>query len=131
MSFLSEILRFPAAPYAIRSSSGALLATRVEGAFDSSTRRRGLLGRTSFPPGGAVILAPCSAIHTCFMRFAIDLIFVARDGLVLKTYRRLRPWRIACSLRAFAVIEMPEGALDQAISPGDRVALVPGAGQSA
>jgi len=54
------------------------------------------------------------------MRFAIDVAFVSRNGRVLKVRRALPSWRIAAALRAFAVIELPVGALDRAdILPGD------------
>jgi len=60
-----------------------------------------------------------------FMRFAIDVLFVDRQGLVLRAVSNLRPWRIALSLRAFAVIEMPAGTLIIANTRrGDTVELV-------
>ena len=59
-----------------------------------------------------------------FMRFAIDVIFVARDGRVLKTYSALVPWRIAFGLGAFAVIELPAGTISQSeAKPGDIMQL--------
>jgi uncharacterized membrane protein (UPF0127 family) len=93
--------------------SGQFIATHVEFALDSQSRRRGLLGRDAFEKGAALIIAPCSSIHTFFMRFAIDVVFVSRDGRVLKTYSTLVPWRMAFSLGAFAVIELPAGALSE------------------
>jgi uncharacterized membrane protein (UPF0127 family) len=103
---------------------GSVLATRVEPAFDSATRRRGLLGRDSVPADYALIIAPCSSVHTFFMRFALDLVFVLRDGTVVKTCRAVKPWRIAGALRAFAVIEAASGFIDRAeIVAGDVVGL--------
>jgi hypothetical protein len=105
--------------------SGRLLASRVEFALDSQSRRRGLLGRDAFDRGSAIVIAPCSAIHTFFMRFAIDVVFVARDGKVLKTYTAVPRRRIAFSLAAFAVIEFPAGAISGLdVTPGDIVRLV-------
>ena len=63
----------------------------------AQTRNRGLLGRSSLAAGYALILAPCSSIHTFFMQFAIDVVFVDRDGLVLRARPAVRPWRIAGS----------------------------------
>src|SRR5689334_9231432 len=60
------------------------LATDIEIAFDGRSRRRGLLGRENLRSGAALILAPCSSIHTWFMRFPIDVLFVGRDGVVLR-----------------------------------------------
>ena len=104
--------------------SGRIVASQIELALDSHSRRRGLLGRDSLARGAALIIAPCSSVHTFFMRFAIDVVFVARDGRVLKTYSTLVPWRIAFSIGAFAVIELPAGTISQAdAKPGDMMQL--------
>lgn len=120
-SFLTELLRGAEPPLALQHvRSGRVVASRVELALDSQSRRRGLLGRDAFEKGAALIIAPCSSIHTFFMRFAIDVVFVSRDGRVLKTYSTLVPWRMALSLGAFAVIEFPAGALSPfALRRGD------------
>lgn len=93
----------------INVGNGAVLARRIEGAFDSKARKKGLLGREAIPDDYALIIAPCSSIHTFFMRCTIDAVFVARDGTVLKTIAGLQPWRVAGSLRAHAVIEGAPG----------------------
>src|SRR3954451_21225410 len=84
----------------------------LEPAFESSARNRGLLGRASLPPGHALILAPSNFVHTFFMQFPIDLLFVARDGRVLKLRRAVPARRIAGAFRAFAVIELAANALE-------------------
>lgn len=105
--------------------SGGVVASRVELATDSARRRRGLLGRDTFDHGSALVIAPCSAIHTFFMRFAIDVVFVARDGRVLKTYAAVPARRIAFSAGAFAVIELPAGTLARSeANRGDTLRLV-------
>lgn len=74
------------------------------------------------PEGNALVIAPCNAIHTFFMKFAIDAAFVARDGRVLKVCTRIPAWRIAASWRAHAVIELPSGALERTGTvAGDRL----------
>jgi len=102
-----------------------VLATEVEPAFDSATRNRGLLGRDSFPASAALILAPCNSIHMFRMRFAIDVLFVDRAGLVVKKVVGLQRNRIAMAWRAFATIEF---AADHPgvgrTKVGDTVALV-------
>lgn len=120
------MLRVPERQYSLQHvRSGCLLASRVEIALDSQSRRRGLLDRDTFDPGSALIIAPCGAIHTFFMRFAIDVVFVTRDGRVLKTYVAVPRRRIAFSLAAFAVIELPAGTIaGPDVTPGDIVRLV-------
>ncbi len=124
--FLSPLLRSPDSVHAVRNQrTGQILTTALEAAFDSHTRRRGLLGRDTMPAGSGLVIAPCSGIHTCFMRFPIDVIFAARDGRVLGLRHRVAPWRMAISLRAFAVIELPGGSLDASgTQVGDALQIV-------
>ena len=97
-----------------------IVASTLLPAFDSASRKRGLLKHDSLPDGSALIIAPSNAVHTFFMRFAIDIAFVAKDGRVVKVRRDVRPWRLAAAWRAFAVVELPVGALERAgVQPGD------------
>ncbi len=100
----------------------AIIADRVEIADTRRARRRGLLGRTGLAPFAALVIEPCFAIHTAFMRFAIDAIFMGRDGRVLRVVRGLPPWRVAVAPGAHAVIELAAGALREGtVAVGDRV----------
>jgi uncharacterized membrane protein (UPF0127 family) len=111
-SFLSPLLREGVAQYRLENvRSGAVVASRLLTAFDSQARRKGLLGRDSLPEGTALVIAPSNAVHTFFMRFAIDVAFVTREGRIVKTRAAVRPWRMTGALRAFAVVELPAGAL--------------------
>jgi len=98
----------------------------VELAETRTARRRGLLGRECLPEGAALMLIPCFAVHTAFMRFAIDLVFIDRDGRIVRTVSRMAPWRIAIAWRARAVIELPAGRLESCpVQLGDRLYLAP------
>ena len=93
-------------------------------AFDSASRRKGLLDHASLADGSAMIIAPSSAIHTFAMRFTIDVIFVSRDGRVLKVRPHVKPRRIAGAWRAFAVVELPAGTIERSDTrAGDRLQL--------
>jgi uncharacterized membrane protein (UPF0127 family) len=124
-SFLTPLLHAPDERFILRNGRrNNAIATRIEPAFDSASRRRGLLGRTAFAEGTALIIAPCSSIHTFFMRMVIDVVFVSRSGQVLKTYSRLPAWRIAFAFRAFAVIELPSGTVERSDTRrGDQLLL--------
>ena len=101
----------PHALHLVRSGlPDQILASHVELAVDSESRRRGLLGRDKLDEGAALIIAPCSSIHTFFMRFAIDAVFLDRDFRVLAIDRALGPGRIAGRRGARAVLELPAGA---------------------
>ena len=111
-TFLSPLVDRPAARLAIRNTrTGRIMANRLLPAFDSQTRRTGLLKHTSLKDGEAMVIAPTSAVHTWFMKFDIDVAFVARDGRVLKASDTVRPWRMMAAFGGFAVIEMKAGSL--------------------
>ena len=95
----------------INRRTGQTIASAVEIADTRRTRRRGLLGRDAMDPTAALILTPCCSIHTAFMRFAIDVMFVDRDGRVRRIVRELVPWRAVWCARAHAVVELAAGAL--------------------
>ena len=110
-SFLQPLLSRDRARMAlvVRGRAGIPLATTVETAFDSATRKRGLLGRMSLAQDHAMVIAPCSAVHTFGMQFPIDVIFAAEDGRVVKIRRGMAPGRMTAALGAFATIEMAAG----------------------
>jgi uncharacterized protein len=123
--FLSALVGRPRGAFRLRNlRTGQILADAVEPAFDSERRRRGLLGRDGLPEGAAIVIAPSNAVHTFFMRFPIDVVFVGRDGRVLKVRRAMPAGRISAALTAFAVIETAAGGAERAgVEPGDRLAL--------
>lgn len=125
-SFLSPLLGPTSARLTlVDMASGAVVASNLLPALDSATRRTGLLKHTSLPAGTAMIIAPTNAIHTWFMKFDIDVMFVARDGRVLKVRHAMRPWRMAAALRGFAVVELAAGTLARlGVSPGATLALI-------
>src|SRR2546426_9869331 len=111
--------------------TGVAVAGAVELADTRASRRRGLLGRDCLEPSAALILAPCVAVHTAFMRFAIDVVFVDRDGRALKIVSELAPWRIAWSPLAHAVVELAGGRLRSCeVAGGGRAFLAPLSGAS-
>jgi len=70
-------------------------------------RMKGLIGRRGLPPGRGMLILKCNAIHTLFMRFAIDAIFYDRHDCPVKTVRNIRPWRpfVWGGFRAVKVLE--------------------------
>jgi uncharacterized membrane protein (UPF0127 family) len=98
------------------------VATIVEVAVSRVDRRRGLLGRHGLDASAALMLAPCAAVHTAFMRFPLDVVFVDRAGRVRKIVRDLGPWRMSASLGAWAAIELAAGSPRDLVR-GDRLYL--------
>ena len=102
------------------------LAQAVEVADSRQARRRGLLGRDTLPDGAAMMLIPCAAVHTAFMKCPIDLVFLDRDGIVVRSVSRVEPWRIAMCWRGRSVVELPAGRLEASpVQIGDRLYLAP------
>jgi hypothetical protein len=124
-AFLLPLLRRPGDPHRLENTrNGRTIATHLGTAFESKSRRDGLLGRDGLAPGEALIIAPSNAVHTFFMRFSIDVLFVRKDGQVVGLRHAVRPWRIAVSPRAYAVIELEAGTLAATDTrAGDVVAL--------
>ena len=109
----------------LSEGSAVPLASHVEIAASGRARRRGLLGRQRLDSSAALLLVPCVAVHTGFMRFPIDVIFVNRDGRVTRVVPRMQPWRVAMSAAAHAVIEAAAGTIEKRdVHVGDRVRLV-------
>jgi uncharacterized membrane protein (UPF0127 family) len=88
------------------------------------TRMRGLLGRSELPRGEGVLLRPAGSIHTFFMRFPIDAVFVDSEGTVVGVERDLKPWRTAWRKGAKAVLELAAGEADaRSLSAGQKLAV--------
>ena len=126
-SFFRPLLREAPNTQVIRNTrNGRVVARDLATAFDSESRRVGLLRHQSFPQGAAMLIAPTNAVHTFFMRFSIDIAFVSRDGTVVKVCHAVRPWRIAAAMRAYGVVELPAGTLAGCdTAAGDVLAVVP------
>ena len=87
-------------------------------------RLRGLLGRSGLAPGEGLLLRPTNSIHTFFMRFPIDVVFLDRNGVVVKRVSNLRPWRVTFAPRGRDALELRAGEADaRGIRLGDRLAV--------
>ncbi len=88
------------------------------------SRLRGLMGRSGLPAGEGLLLSPAPAIHTGFMRFPIDALFLDRELRVLSVVERLRPWRFASQRKAHAVLELSAGeCARRGVEIGDQLEL--------
>ena len=76
-----------------RLSDNLLVAEELIMATRFHTRLRGLIARPGLNKRSAILLKPCGSIHTCFMRFAIDVLFQSADPTVLGISRTVQPWR--------------------------------------
>jgi uncharacterized membrane protein (UPF0127 family) len=107
--------------------TGAVVADLVAVADTRATRAVGLLNRTGFEPGEGLWIVPSRGVHTCWMRFPIDLIALDDRGVVIDHVANLKPWRIRLPRRGTAgVLELPVGALTKSgTALGHRIAFEP------
>jgi uncharacterized membrane protein (UPF0127 family) len=114
----------PTTHFELVDLAGRVLVPTLEVAVDSTSRKKGLLGRECLPEGVGLLIAPTNAVHTFFMRVAIDIVFVARDGRVVKVRRAVPAWRMAAAWGGYAVVELAAGGADLAgFKLGDRVSV--------
>lgn len=101
------------------------IADRAEIARTGAKRSKGLLGRKALEPGEGMWIIPCEAVHTFFMQFPIDLVYLDRKNRVRKTRSSVPAWRISACLSAHSVIELPAGTVrDTRTEKGDILELV-------
>jgi uncharacterized membrane protein (UPF0127 family) len=88
-----------------------VLATHMEVADSGPRRSKGLLGRNQLAPGEGMWIVPCESVHTFWMRFAIDLIYLDRKRRIRKLVSSVPPWRLSGCIRAHSVMELPSGTI--------------------
>ena len=89
------------------------------------TRLVGLQCHSRLEPGEGMWITPCNSIHSCFMKFRFDAVFVDKAGKVLHQIRAMKPWRMSrLVFGAHSVLELPAGAAEKAgIQSGDILRL--------
>lgn len=90
-------------------SRSAVLADRADIADTSAKRRTGLLKHNTLEPGEGLWIAPCEAVHTFGMKFAIDVLYLDRKKKVVKVRHAMQRGRMSACLRAHSVLELPSG----------------------
>ncbi|MEN9775711.1 MAG: hypothetical protein RL322_2781 [Pseudomonadota bacterium] len=102
------------------------LSLRIRTASSFSQRLLGWLCIQAAPTDSALFFPRCNAVHTCFMRFAIDVVFVDSCGRVLRVVPDLRPWRASACRPASGVLELAAGVIRRAdLRPGMRILDLP------
>jgi uncharacterized membrane protein (UPF0127 family) len=103
---------------------GTVLADRALIADDSRTRQTGLLKHTGLAEGEGLWIVPCEGVHTFFMKFAIDVLFLSKKRVVTKLRPNMVKSRIALSLRAHSTLELPVGMIEKSgTKVGDQLEL--------
>jgi uncharacterized membrane protein (UPF0127 family) len=94
----------------LQREGGRPALARVWRASSAWERMRGLLGRAPLAPDEALLIEPCSSVHTFGMRYPIDLAYLDGEGRVLRVVPRVAPLRVSARPGARATLEMAAGA---------------------
>ena len=90
-----------------------VLGAAVDVADTSAKRRTGLLKHARLNPGEGLWIVPCESVHTFFMKFPIDLVYVDKRRKVRKVRSRVPAWRLSACLSAHSIVELPAGTVEQ------------------
>ena len=101
-----------------------VLGDAVEVADTSEKRRVGLLKHARLDPGSGLWIVPCESVHTFFMKFPIDLVYLDKQRKVRKVRHAVTAWRLSACLSAHSILELPAGtAAESGTLPGDELSF--------
>ena len=102
----------------------AILGEDVDVADTSEKRRTGLLKHSGLGPGEGLWIKPCESVHTFFMKFAIDLVYIDKKQKVRKARKAVPPWRLSACLSAHSILELPAGTIERTgTQAGDELSI--------
>lgn len=108
------------------------LADRAALAITQAQKNQGLLKHISLEPGDGLWIKGTNAVHTFFMKFPIDLVYLSKDKKVVKTRHAVPAWRLSMALGAASILELPAGVIRETnTEPGDQLEFVSLEGQTA
>lgn len=116
--------------YLFNKTLNIVIAKDISIASSYWQRLAGLLGKSELLTGQGLLLVPCNSVHTMFMRYPIDVLFLSRDFVVLKAVKQLKPWRLALLKESHQVVELKAGTITRSgVSVGDVLDLLISTGQ--
>lgn len=102
--------------------TGEIVSSHVKLATNFMARLKGLMFCKTLPAGDSLLLDPCPQIHTCFMRFQIDVIFLDHQNRVVAVRENIKPWRMTrFYLGAKRALELPGNSLQGRVHCGDEL----------
>ncbi len=111
--------------YKLTAGSGEVLCHKMVVANDTLSRMKGLMFSEELPDCDGFLIRPGNSIHTFFMRYALDIVFMDKNFKVVKVIYNLSPWRLTMIyFRSFQVLEMKAGTLKKNINKGDTLEAI-------
>ncbi len=99
--------------FSVQRESQLIAGFTVSMATTILTRARGLLFRTALENDQALLIAPCNSVHTCFMGYTLDVVFLDKEMKIMNIVENLKPWRFAAHIQAAKVVEFKAGVVAQ------------------
>lgn len=110
---------------AMITSKGIELGNNITLAESLLARMKGLLGKAKLEAGGGLLIRPCKGIHTFFMQFPIDAVFLSKDNQVVSLVHAIPPNRMShINMQAVSVLELPAGTLGERVVVGDTIDFI-------
>jgi uncharacterized protein len=102
-----------------------VILKNIKTASGFTERLLGLMFKKSLHQAGGLFIPECKSIHTCFMKFPLDIVFVDKNYIAIKIFKNLKPWKITpIVFKAFGVFEFESGIVEkEKISQGDKLIL--------
>jgi uncharacterized membrane protein (UPF0127 family) len=111
--------------YMVKTEGGKEVAKNMRIATSMFERMKGLMFSEELPDCDAFLIKPCNSIHTFFMLYPLDVLFLDREFRVIKSIRNLKPWRMTwIYFNASQVLEMRAGTLTGELSVGDKLEVI-------
>ncbi len=95
----------------INKTTNTILAQNLEIADTPAKRMKGLLGKKSLQTGEGLHIIPCNSIHSFFMKFKFDAVFIDKKNIILDLAEKIPPGRVKFCFGAYSVVELPEGTI--------------------
>lgn len=106
----------------MKTQAGEVVCQDMAIADDMFARMKGLMFSENLPGCDGLLISPCNSIHTFFMLYSLDVVFLDRDFNVVKVIYDLRPWRMSwIYFKAHQVLEMRAGTLRKDLKSGDKL----------
>ena len=111
--------------YVLKENSGGIICQKMIVANRMFDRIKGLMFSTQMPDCDGFLISPCNSIHTFFMLYNLDLLFLDKDFKVVKVIYNLSPWRATwLYFKASQVVEMSAGTLKKGLKAGDKLEAI-------
>ena len=102
-----------------------ILAKNAKEAISFSERAIGLMFKDKMENFDGLLIKPCRSIHTFFMKYPIDVIFLSSDNRVVKIIQNMRPWRMSSIyFRSAKVLELMGGTVKNSIKKDDQLEVI-------